>query len=462
MNDETPTNTGGLISDDDDEKLIAELGTSADNQIIWFGLAVAVFMLFGSAIWGWFFGDEDSLDTVAATSISSASDDRCVAVLDSLEDSELDADAYSGVRCSVEDGQVFLTGRVDTEFDRTAVRLAAGAAGFAGGQLLPDAEGIFVRDGGDNDDDSGDTGDADVEAAAADTTAAPTTTVTTVTTTTEAPTTTTTTEAPETTTEAPATTVAPSTLADALAAGGSTRFAEIAGLLGVDLAATEDADGNALTRTLFAPSDAAFEAFGEDELAALAADPEAARAVINYHIVEGTVTSEDLPALVGSTFPTLNGLPLTFSADGETVILNGVSMVVDADFAADNGIVHIIDRILLPPTVNEVVGLENIEFEVNSAVITAAGQTELQKAVDFFETTPNVGARIDGHTDTDGPAELNLDLSERRAEAVKQFLVDNGVDEGRLTTLGFGETQPILVDGVEDKAASRRIEFNVR
>lgn len=456
MTNDTPTDTTGLVSDDDDEKLIAELAMPADHQIVWLGLAVAALMLFGSVLWGWAFG-EDALDDVASMALVDADDDRCRAVLDSLEESDLSADAYSGVRCRIDGGRVFLTGRVDSEFDRTAVRLAAGAAGFAGGALLPDVEGLFVRNDGS---DTADDGDQDQ--AASPTTDAPdaTTSVAPTTSTTAAPTT----SAAPTTTAAPATTAAPqlTTLGDALASGGSTQFADIAALLGIDLTATTDAAGNELNRTLFAPSDAAFEAFGADELAALSADPEAARALINYHIVEGVVASADLPGLVGSTVQTLNGLPITFSSNGDLVILNGVSTVATADLQADNGLVHIIDRILLPPTVNEVVGLENIEFEVNSAVITAAGQAELQKAIEFFTASSGVGARIDGHTDTDGDEALNLDLSERRAEAVKQFLVDNGVDGELLTTLGFGETQPVLVDGVEDKAASRRIEFMAR
>ncbi len=45
---------------------------------------------------------------------------------------------------------------------------------------------------------------------------------------------------------------------------------------------------------------------------------------------------------------------------------------------------------------------------------------------------------------------------------MQQFLIDNGIDADRLQAIGFGETQPILVDGVEDKAASRRIEFEAR
>ena len=290
------------------------------------------------------------------------------------------------------------------------------------------------------------------------------------TTTTAAPeTTTTTTAAPETTTEAPATTEAaapdPVTMWDALVESGeAVQFVTIGGALGLqdDLEAMEDADGNPVQRTLFAPSDEAVAKLDPAALGALAADPEGAAALVGYHFIDGVVTAEDVLALDGQTVTTRTGLPLRISVvDGE-VFLNDTSKVTSVDFGADNGIVHIIDTILEPPTVNEVIGLENIEFEVGSATITAAGEEELQKAVAFFTDNEGVNAVIEGHTDTDGPEESNLALSQARADSVLAFLVANEIDEDRLTAVGFGEAQPILVDGVEDKEASRRIEFNVR
>lgn len=282
------------------------------------------------------------------------------------------------------------------------------------------------------------------------------------------------TEAP-TTTEAPATTEAPTTteaaapaavtMWDALGESGQAQqFRTIGGALGLqaDLEALEDADGNPVSRTLFAPSDEALAKLSPTELGAIAGDPEGAAALVGYHFLDGIVTAEDVLALDGQTVVTRTGLPLAISVvDGE-VFLNGTSKVTSVDFGSDNGVVHIIDTILTPPTVNEVIGLENIEFEVSSAVITAAGQEELQKAVIFFTEQEGVNAVIEGHTDTDGSEEGNLTLSQARAESVLAFLVENGIDAGRLQAVGFGESQPILVDGVEDKVASRRIEFNAR
>lgn len=286
-----------------------------------------------------------------------------------------------------------------------------------------------------------------------ETTAAPTTT--------EAPETTTT-EAPETTTTAAPTTTAAAavTLWDVLNGNGETAtLAALGGSLGLQ-EFLSNTDGEF---TLFAPSDAAVNALDPAVLAGLTSDPEGAAALLNYHVVPGRVTAADVVAAADSSIVSSTGLPInvTLDADGNPV-LNGASVVTTADLDADNGVLHVIDNVLTPPTVNQVIGLENIEFEVNSANITAAGQEELQKAITFFTENDSVSARIEGHTDTDGGEEGNLALSQARADSVLAFLAANGIDEGRFTAVGFGESNPILVDGVEDKAASRRIEFVVR
>ncbi len=277
----------------------------------------------------------------------------------------------------------------------------------------------------------------------------------------------TTTEAPATTTAAPTTTEAPGpfSLWDALLGSNQAGdFAAVGGAFGLqpDLEIFEDEDDQPLMRTLFAPSDAALAAFGPEAVGALAADADAANALVGYHFLPDALSAEDLVELDGQTVLTRTGLPLRINVvDGE-VVLNDVARVVGADFNADNGVVHIVDTVLVPPTVNEAIGLDNIEFEVSSTVITPAGIAVLNQAVEFFESNDS-NAVIGGHTDTDGGDGENLALSQGRAESVLAFLIEAGLDGSRFTATGFGETQPILdANGVEDKEASRRIEFVLR
>ena len=72
-----------------------------------------------------------------------------------------------------------------------------------------------------------------------------------------------------------------------------------------------------------------------------------------------------------------------------------------------------------------------------------------------------VSITVEGHTDSDGTPSVNLTLSQERATAVVSALIANGVDATTITAEGFGSERPILVDGVEDKEASRRVEFRV-
>jgi len=184
-----------------------------------------------------------------------------------------------------------------------------------------------------------------------------------------------------TTTEAPAATAAPATTAapqpvllwDALLdSGESGQFTTIGGALGLQAAleATEDADGNPAELTIFAPSDAAVGALDPAVLAGLVEDPDAANALVGYHFIDQALTAEDIIALDGQTITTRTGLPLAVEVEEGSVILNGTTTVTVTDIEADNGVAHIIDNVLQPPTVNQLLGGEDkpasrrIEFVV--------------------------------------------------------------------------------------------------
>ena len=86
----------------------------------------------------------------------------------------------------------------------------------------------------------------------------------------------------------------------------------------------------------------------------------------------------------------------------------------------------------------------NIEFETNKAEIRPDHIAELNRAVKFLREYPTTNAVIEGHTDSDGAASYNQSLSERRAKAVYEYLINTaGIKASRLTWSGFGETQPI-------------------
>ena len=245
---------------------------------------------------------------------------------------------------------------------------------------------------------------------------------------------------------------------------GTSQFTELGAPLGLQAALeqTVDADGNPLEFTLFAPSDEAISALTQAQRDALAQDVTAAEQLIDYHFVDQRLTQELLLEASGGELMTRAGLPIFVDTEGGDIVLNGTTRIALTEFEAGNGNVLVVDTVLQQPTINTVLNLGNIQFEVISSVITDAGKAELQKAVDYFNENPDANALIEGHTDTDGDADANLRLSDRRARAVREFLIEQGIDGSRLVARGFGESEPILIDGVEDKNASRRIEFTLQ
>lgn len=104
---------------------------------------------------------------------------------------------------------------------------------------------------------------------------------------------------------------------------------------------------------------------------------------------------------------------------------------------------------------------KNIRFGVNSEVIHPEGKLVLDEVFRILATAPGVAVDITGHTGSDGDAPSNLDLSKRRAAAVKQYLASKGLAADRMETEGFGSAKPAVPnDTPEHNARNRRIEFH--
>jgi outer membrane protein OmpA-like peptidoglycan-associated protein len=88
--------------------------------------------------------------------------------------------------------------------------------------------------------------------------------------------------------------------------------------------------------------------------------------------------------------------------------------------------------------------------------------TELQKIKELLSKNPGLKVEISGHTDNVGSKEFNLQLSQKRAESVVQFLVSNGIDKSRLIAVGYGETRPIADNSSEaGRTENRRTEMKI-
>lgn len=104
--------------------------------------------------------------------------------------------------------------------------------------------------------------------------------------------------------------------------------------------------------------------------------------------------------------------------------------------------------------------LEGIEFATGSTQLTPASEQTLERVAESLRAWPDVRVEIGGHTDSQGSAAFNLELSQQRAESVRQFLLGRGIDPTRVTAVGYGEERPIRNNGtVEGRAANRRVEL---
>jgi peptidoglycan-associated lipoprotein len=106
---------------------------------------------------------------------------------------------------------------------------------------------------------------------------------------------------------------------------------------------------------------------------------------------------------------------------------------------------------------------EDIHFEFDSAALLPEAQQILKEKADYMQANQDIKVRVEGNCDERGTDAYNLALGERRADAAKTFLVNLGIDAGRLSTISYGEERPI--DPAHNEAAwakNRRDHFAIQ
>jgi len=105
---------------------------------------------------------------------------------------------------------------------------------------------------------------------------------------------------------------------------------------------------------------------------------------------------------------------------------------------------------------------ERVHFVTDQADLGADAQRILERKLDLFRNYPRLEVQVEGHCDSRGPDEYNLALGNRRAAAVRDWLVAHGVAASRLTIVSYGEERPLDPRATEEAwAANRRAEFRV-
>jgi len=110
----------------------------------------------------------------------------------------------------------------------------------------------------------------------------------------------------------------------------------------------------------------------------------------------------------------------------------------------------------------DVIRLPGVNFGSGSDLLLPGIEPRLESAAATLIRYPDLQVEVAGHTDSDGPGDANFGLSERRAITVRDHLIMFGVDEARLTAVGYGESQPIADnETVEGRALNRRVELRI-
>jgi len=103
-----------------------------------------------------------------------------------------------------------------------------------------------------------------------------------------------------------------------------------------------------------------------------------------------------------------------------------------------------------------------ILFDVDSSTLRPVAQENLTDLAGILQKYEDTNILLEGHTDADGPEQYNMDLSERRARSVANYLASMGVDMRRMSVTWYGETQPVADnDTVEGKQQNRRVEVAI-
>ena len=105
---------------------------------------------------------------------------------------------------------------------------------------------------------------------------------------------------------------------------------------------------------------------------------------------------------------------------------------------------------------------EDVYFDYDQSVLTPEAQDILRRKAVWMQATPDVKAIVEGHCDERGTTEYNLALGDRRAQSVKVFLEDLGIDGTRMSTISYGEEQPIDPGNNEEAwVKNRRAHFAI-
>jgi outer membrane protein OmpA-like peptidoglycan-associated protein len=186
------------------------------------------------------------------------------------------------------------------------------------------------------------------------------------------------------------------------------------------------------------------------------------KAIIHY---ENLLTGEEIgvtetdPATGEYTIVLPSGVQYGYRAEAKGYLAENANMDVTAK---DKYSEQKQDLYLVPFNVGQTVKMNNIFFQQSRYYLTTSSYPELLRLIRIMKDYPTVEIKLSGHTDNQGDPALNLKLSLDRVNEVKKYLSSHGINGGRITTEGFGDTKPVASnDQEETRMKNRRVEFTI-
>jgi outer membrane protein OmpA-like peptidoglycan-associated protein len=200
--------------------------------------------------------------------------------------------------------------------------------------------------------------------------------------------------------------------------------------------------------------------------------------VLDKLTVSSTVgTPSWLPSALGLFGLMHNGVKqAVFSIQNGSLTVSGVVPTAEAkaklisDIAGNNLNLRVIDDIVIEEKaevvqqrVGDYLNGKTIEFETASAVLLPRGKAILDTVATLLRNAPDARIEVGGHTDNQGDDASNMELSVRRSQSTRDYLVAKGIDGERLDPIGFGESKPVAPNTtIEGRQRNRRIEFHLK
>jgi outer membrane protein OmpA-like peptidoglycan-associated protein len=195
----------------------------------------------------------------------------------------------------------------------------------------------------------------------------------------------------------------------------------------------------------------------------------------NSIIVYGKVTSSKTGEGLGATISFRSDSPLAIvsTPDGKyqlvisktkynvQIVASGfMNYTEDFDAQASHTKMEEINFKLQPIETGRVVALKNVLFQVGTTKLLNESFPELDDVVTFLKGNRKVKIELQGHTDNQGNAAKDLELSQQRVDVIKAYLVNKGISSGRIKGKGFGSSKPIASNASEEgRKLNRRVEF---